>query len=252
MVRSSRYRSPVDDHNRECFELWLLTRAQKLSTRPPSHPDEHHGRTGKPGPRVNQDDTWLEAISSPDCVSTDRLLSRIIKDLERWEPEAFGLVKAVYLGDRSDPALPEAWRKGIEAQRQRIREIEHPDDQPLPRESFEPAHLYEVKRCLDRIHDLEFLLHYLEDAFVFALYRIARERRAIYWPAPDEAFGYVEGQKRKKRIAIYRFEEAKAEGKTTPEAVRIAVQASGASKRSVYRWASGREVEAPTSPEPGS
>src|SRR5215207_1953351 len=68
--------------NRESLELWLATRGQHNSTRPPSHPDEYHGKVGKRGSRVGQDDVWLQAISQPDALEADRFFERALGTLD--------------------------------------------------------------------------------------------------------------------------------------------------------------------------
>lgn len=211
-------------HNRECFELYLLTKSQRLSTRPPNHPDEYHGRTGKRGSQPSQDTTWINAIASPDCRRTDSLLRRYLKDLDTWEPEAYDVLQRVYFGDDSDPALPEYWR-------QQTREIQFRQRQ------YNDYHADDAQR----IEVYRFLLHLLEDAFVFVLYRLHHENRILYWPSPDEAYAYGKSQDKKRRVAIHTYYQAKSEGATNTEARRRAIGKSNASKQAVSYWLVGRK-----------
>lgn len=198
------------EHNRECTELWLLTLAERISTRPADHRDAHHDNSHKKQSRPTQDSTWLDAISSPDCRRTDAYLRSTMRDLRTWEPDAHDVLVTVYTGNSSDPALPEKWKE----------EVAHSDNGT----TLVPT----------------LLLHYLEDAFVFILYRAHRDRRLLYWPSPDEAHGYAQGQEKKRRVARYTYEREMDEGHPPAEAFKRAVSASGASKTAVHYWIRGR------------
>lgn len=87
--------------NRESLELWLVTRGQHNSTRPPSHPDEYHGKVGKRGSRVGQDDIWLQAISQPDAIETDRFFSRCMAYYALGHP----LYHAILVSYSRDPSI---------------------------------------------------------------------------------------------------------------------------------------------------
>src|SRR5215207_11392690 len=93
--------------NRESLELWLATRGQHNSTRPPSHPDEYHGRVGKRGSRVGQDDIWLQAISQPDTIITDQFFETALDSLNTEE-------RAALLSYGANPALHAALRHDYE------------------------------------------------------------------------------------------------------------------------------------------
>lgn len=204
------------EHNRECLELWLLTRAERISTRAQDHRDAYHDKSAKQESRPTQDTTWLEAISSPDCRRTDAYLRRVMKDMQDWEPEAHDVLTTVYTGNSSDPSLPEQWRS-------EVAEAQGSEKRWVP----------------------QMLLHYLEDAFVFVLYRLHRDRRLLYWPSPDEAHGYAQGQEKKRRVARYTYESALDEGVEKADAFKKAVAASKASRTSVFYWTrnvNGREA----------
>jgi hypothetical protein len=190
------------------MELWLITRAYRISTRPPSHPDEFHGKVGKPQSIPGQDLAWIEAISTPDCQATDRYLRKALKDLESWEYEAYSVLSRVYLATNADEALPEKWRR--EASNTQI---------PLEKRSA---------RVMG--------LHLLEDAFAFVLYRAHRDRMLFIWPSPERAKGMVKTNEAKKREARYHYVQARERGEGTTTAVRKAYLAASCSEQAVWKW----------------
>lgn len=205
----------LDEHNRECFTLWLLTQSQTNSTRMPGHPDEHHDRSGKHGPRTPQDEKWLEAISSPDCQRTDAYLRKIVRMMQEWFPEAYDVLQACYLSSNSDVGLYEEWRRQIA----RL-DVDDP------------------KRLAAR-----WALHFHEDAMSVAVYTMRRERRVIYWPSPDEAHNYGKRQDKKRRIARLAYHAALADGLDDTEAQKRALRESGGSRTAVHYWTRGRPNE---------
>lgn len=213
------------EHNREMIELWMITRGMKLSTRPPGHPDEFHGNVNKPGSRLNQDATWLEAISEPVPRNTNHYLERVLRDLEAWEPDAYDVLFAVYLGPRSDVSLPERWRKQIE-------------DELVKRSKNE-------RWSQATVDSRRWLLHYLEDAFVFLLYRAHHDRRLLYWPTPDGARGYVERNRKKHREARYHYLREREAGTGPTQAVRVAARRSKASEQAIWFWKAREKWDGP-------
>lgn len=211
------------EHNREMVELWLITRGMRISTRPPAHPDEHHGRVGKPKSTPNQDLVWLEAISQPDARSTNNYLTSVLKDLDKWEPDAYDVLHGVYLGSKADVSLPEKW----------LKDIHNPQTR-------------EVKRTAYR-----FMRHYLEDALGFILYRAHRDGRLLYWPAPEQAKGYVEENVEKRREARYHYLREREKETRVTEAVRKAARRSGASEQAIWYWKKQQGWDGPTTHKVG-
>ncbi len=222
------------DHNRAMMELWLITRAQKIDTRPPAHPDEHHGRQGKPGPRANQADDWIEAISLPDCRATDRYLSRALKELEKWDADGYAVLHRVYLGSEADEALPERWRVALGAEHHKRDRGEH--------------------FSWSKIHTRTMRLRLLEDGFRLVLFRAHRDRMLFIWPEPQRARGMVKTAEAKRREARYFYIRERESGASTTDAVRTAYLGAKCSERAVWQWAmqEGWEsmVRADTAPEP--
>lgn len=164
------------------------------------HPDEAHGRTGKPQSTPNQDLAWLEAISEPDVREADAFFSRVVdEEMPREDRAAYSAMWLVYLAPGADDSLPEYWRRTPTKENNKLREL-------------------------------------LERAFSFVLQRARKEKRVLYWPSPEEAKGYVEEQLKKKRMARQVYFEARSEGAKPGEAIRKAVSTSRASRRSVYYW----------------
>lgn len=190
------------------FELWLVTRAHKISTKPPAHPDEAHGRVGKPHSTPGQDLAWIEAISAPDCQATDTYLRKALKELESWENEAHAALTRVYLAGNADEAIPEKWRR--DAANTQI---------PIEKRSA-----------------LVMSLHLLEDAFAFVLYRAHKDRMLFIWPSPERAKGMVKTNEAKKLEARYHYIQARERGDATASAVRHAYLAASCSERAVWKW----------------
>lgn len=205
------------EHNRDVIEMWLVTRGLKVSTRPPGHPDEFHGNVNKPQSRPNQDLTWLEAISTPDARSTDAFLNASLRDLEHWLPNAYDVLHSVYTGTSSDPSLPERWRQ----------------------------ELAKIDTRQKRRVNLAFLLHYLDDAFSFLVYRAHLQRRLLFWPIPEKAQGYVEKSAEKRRDARYHYLRERDADTPVTQAVRLAARRSGASEQAVWYWKSRQEWDGP-------
>lgn len=201
-------RSARREVNRDSLELWLVTRGVGVSTRPPSHPDEYHGRVGKPGARYNQDDTWLMAISMPDAIAANRFFEDSLAVLSERYPAMYAVLRVCYTGPASDPSLPEQWRQ----KRKRI-------------------DLDETMR-----YSLGALLLMLDLAYDEILERAEREKRLLYWPSPEEAKGYVETNLRKRRDALYYYERNMEEGDSTTLAVKKAAVAARCSQQAVWKW----------------
>lgn len=192
---------PIDarsEHNRETVELWMVTRGQRLSTRPPAHPDEFHGRTGKPKSTPNQDITWLEAISTPDCRKTDQILTQIVDQRMPEEVPWYYLhIRLVYLGDSSDPALPGIWQQR---------------DGPG-----------------DSIRLLQ-----LESAMRWIVRKVGK--RLIYWPNPEGAKGYVQRNESKRREARYYYIMGLESGLSEMDSIREAARFGKCTRRAVQMW----------------
>lgn len=194
--------------NRESFELWLVTRGVGVSTRPPAHPDEYHGRTGKHGARYLQNDIWLSAISQPDAVAANSFFEDCIAVLgERYSP-CWSVLHRVYLSDTADPSLPETWRR---------RRLQIDLDYAQRREIG--LHLLALDMAIDYVLD-----------------RAEYERRLLFWPSPEEAKGYVETNLRKRRDALYHYERNRAEGDSPTLAARKAAVAAKCTERAVWKW----------------
>lgn len=196
------------EHNRDVMELWLVTRSMRLSTRPPGHPDEFHGNVNKPHSTPGQDLAWIEAIASPDCQATDRYLRKALKDLEAWEFDAFSILHKVYMAGNADESLPEKWRRTQN----------------------------NTQRDLDERARAGMLLHLLEDAFAFVLYRAHRDRMLLIWPSPERAKGMAKTNDAKRREARYIYIRERENGEGVTSAVRAAYLGAHCSEQAVWKW----------------
>lgn len=190
------------EFNRDSFDLWLVTEGSTNPTGIPGHPDTYHGRTGKPGSRVNQDDYWLEAISTPDARATDAFFRRTLASIAARSPETYIFFGIFYM---PDPAAVERLRERI----------------PTSSAEYSRERLI-VRNC---------------DAVVERVLEIADlEGRLLYWPSPDSAKGYVERNLTKKRDAIYMYHRERDADVGVEESVRRAVRFARCSRRAAYYW----------------
>jgi hypothetical protein len=97
------------EFNRDSFDLWCATVGDANATGIPGHPDTYHGRTGKPGSRVNQDDYWLEAISTPDARATDLFFARALDLLRAAHPLTSLVLEAFYVYGDGSPRQDEEY-----------------------------------------------------------------------------------------------------------------------------------------------
>jgi hypothetical protein len=187
------------EYNRESLELWLLTYGREVSTSSKAHPDEYHGKTGKPASRPAQNLTWLEAITDPQVMRSRGVIAwAVLYDLPRREPEYYDALRRVYLDEYSDPALPEFERRA--------------GDDTLG---------ITVAKALSDVLD-----------------RIAAVTNdmILVVPEPEQAEGYVEKGRHKKRVALVKYHTLIDQGEDPAEARRQAARHAKVSIRSVQYW----------------
>lgn len=233
--REKRAASTYWSYQRESLELWMITTGagEQVSTRPPMHPDEYHGKVGKPGGRMYQDPLWLEAGMAPDVQWTNVYLNNLIfRELPQEDPEAFDALFDVYLGPDSDPSLPEFWRRRdrpereIRGARPKVREKRRGGVVVEPAREAEPVQApsdQERRAAVER--GIQWLLE-----------RVAKDGRLLIVPYPEEARTHVEKQQRKKRVALGVFFREREQGAKISLARSRAADAAKCSVRAVRKW----------------
>jgi hypothetical protein len=119
----------------------------------------------------------------------------------------------VYLGGDADESKPEKWRRDI-------------------------AQAVADSEITPKVVAKHMMIHLLEDAFSFILYRCHMDRRWLFWPTPEGAKGHVDENMRKRRDARYHYhQEREAENNAgVTECVRIAARKAKASEQAVWLW----------------